>query len=125
MNETKEIAPKKLRIAPVTSLNLYSQDKPASAYTQPAEAVLAGGKKYKIKDLDEIADQNTQLARWQPVKVTNIEVGVQEDTNIVVPSFGVTSALFTRHFKTLRLLRRRVDLLKQSYYHQMDSDKCF
>ena len=40
-----------------------------------------------------------------------------------MPSFGTTSALFARHFNTLRLLKRRVDLLKQSYYAQMDSDK--
>ena len=44
--------------------------------------------------------------------MTNFDVGVTGDTNIIVPSFGTTSALFTRHLNTLKLLRRRVDLLK-------------
>jgi hypothetical protein len=29
-------------------------------------------------------------------------VGVQENKNIIVPSFGTTSVLFTRHLNTLR-----------------------
>jgi len=62
---------------------------------------------------------------YTPITLTNYEVGVQAEKSIVVPSFGTTSALFVRHFQVLRQLKRRVDLLKQSYFSQMDKDKCW
>jgi len=62
---------------------------------------------------------------YTPIPLTNYEVGVQAEKSIVVPSFGTTSALFVRHFQVLRQLKRRVDLLKQSYFSQMDKDKCW
>lgn len=34
---------------------------------------------------------------------------------IVVPSFGTTGALFSRHFDVLKNLKRRVMLLKLAY----------
>jgi len=89
-------------------------DKDVKAFTSPAEAIIARGCKIKIKDLDDF-DQN-DLKPFAPVNLTNYEVGVHGDKSIIVPSFGTTSAIFARHFGTLRKLRRRVDLLKQSYY---------
>ena len=48
-------------------------------------------------------------------KMTNIEFGINGDKQILVPSFGTTGALFSRHFDILRNLKRRVILLQQSY----------
>ena len=71
--------------------------------------MIARGVKIKIKDLDEEQP-------FDKGKLTNFEVAVQGEKSIVVPSFGTTSVLFTRHLGTLRQLRRRIDLLKQGYY---------
>jgi hypothetical protein len=98
-------------------------EKEAKAFTSPAEAIIARGVKIRIKDLDEF-DQS-ELKPYAPASFTNYEVGVHGDKSIIVPSFGTTSAIFARHFATLRKLRRRVDLLKQSYYLQMDKERCW
>ena len=70
--------------------------------------------------MNEYGDPDEVRARSN-IKLTNFEVGVQGDRNIIVPSFGTTSTLFARHFQTLRLLKRRCDLLRQCYYAQMDN----
>ena len=44
-------------------------------------------------------------------KMTTIEWGVNGDKQILVPSFGTTGALFSRHFDILRNLKRRIVLL--------------
>jgi hypothetical protein len=84
------------------------------AFISPPEAIIARGVRIRIKDLDEF-DQS-ELKPFAPANLTNYEVGVHGDKSIIIPSFGTTSAIFARHFNTLRKLRRRVDLLKQSYY---------
>lgn len=98
-------------------------EKDAKIFVSPSEAIIARGVKIRIKDLDE--HDQSELKPFQPASLTNFEVGVLGDKSIVVPSFGTTSAIFARHFNTLRKLRRRVDLLKQSYYQQMDKEKCW
>lgn len=80
------------------------------AFTSPPEAIIARGVKIRIKDLDQ--HDHNELKPYAPASFTNYEVGVQGDKSIIVPSFGTTSAIFARHFNTLRKLRRRVDLLK-------------
>jgi hypothetical protein len=82
------------------------------------------GKKLRIRDI-EYGETANALMPNSEINITNFEVGVHEDREIIVPSFGPTSALFTRHLETLRNLRRRVDLLKQAYHAQMDQTKCF
>ena len=79
---------------------------------------LKGGK-LRIKDLEFGVTENALLPN-SDISITNFEVGVHGDREIIVPSFGPTAALFTRHMETLRNLRRRVDLLKQAYHAQMD-----
>lgn len=54
-----------------------------------------------------------------------MEVGIDGDKRIVIPSFGTTSALFTRHFEVLRKLKRQILLLKQSYIDQADFDRAW
>jgi hypothetical protein len=44
--------------------------------------------------------------------MTTVEYGVKEDRQILIPSFGTTGALFSRHFDILRKLKRRINLLK-------------
>lgn len=109
--------------AGVTDIKLLSMKKDANSYTSPPEAILARGVKIRIKDLDEF--DKSELKPYAPAQLTNYEVGVQGDKSIIIPSFGTTSAIFAKHFSTLRKLKRRVDLLKQSYYAQMDPDKCW
>ena len=81
------------------------------------------GIKINIKDLDNFEPELNKP--YVPTKLTNYEVGVHGEKNIIIPSFGTTSAIFARHFNTLRQLRRRLDLLKQQYYSQMDQEKCW
>jgi hypothetical protein len=37
-------------------------------------------------------------------EMTSLEVGIQGDKQLIVPTFGQTSALFLRHFEILRQL---------------------
>jgi len=85
-------------------------EKEVKAFTSPPEAIIARGVRIRIKDLDEF--EKSELKPFAPANLTNYEVGVNGDKSIIVPSFGTTSALFARHFNTLRKLKRRVDLLK-------------
>lgn len=107
--------PKEIRKqAGVTDIKLLAMDKEVKSFISPPEAIIARGVKIKIKDLDEF--QHSDFKPFATGALTNYEVGVHGDRSIIVPSFGTTSALFARHFNTLRKLKRRVDLLKQSYY---------
>ena len=72
---------------------LAQQDK---TYFSEPDAVLARGVKIKVRDF-QLSDNQ----QFVPPKLTNYEVGVQAEKNIVVPSFGTTSVIFTRHFQTL------------------------
>jgi hypothetical protein len=116
--ETMEIAPKLAKRAAVADIRLLSHSIENLTPSNP-EAMLCKGVKIRLKDLEE-DDQG-----YRGAQLTNYEVGMQQEKSIVVPSFGTTSVLFTRHLQTLRQLRRRVDLLKQAYYSQMDRDKCW
>jgi hypothetical protein len=86
--------------------------------------VLVKGVKISLKDL-ELYSMSEQDRPHDAIKLTEYEVGMQQDKNLIVPSFGTASSLFASHFTTLRQLRRRVDLLKQAYYSQMDQAKCW
>ena len=55
--------------------------------------------------------------------MTSLEVGIQGEKQLIVPSFGMTSSLFTRHCEILRQLRRRISLLKQAYQYQLDENR--
>jgi hypothetical protein len=97
-------------MAGAPDIRLLEQKK--DGFSEPT-AMLARGVKIKIKDLEDRTkyhdDENNPFV---PARMTDFEVGVQGEKNIVVPSFGTTSVIFARHFSTLRLLKRRVDLLK-------------
>ena len=42
---------------------------------------------------------------------------------IIIPSFKTTIKLFEEHLSILKELKRKIDLLKQAYYGQMDKKK--
>lgn len=88
LKETKKLKAK--RVAPLTNIKMIDLPKDL---TSPAKAMMTKGVKIKVKDLSDLVERPAS-----PVKMTNYEVGVHEDKNIIVPSFGTTSALFTRHF---------------------------
>jgi hypothetical protein len=88
LNETKKLKPK--RAAPLTDIKFLAMDKDL---TSPPKVYFTKGFKVKVKDLDGIGGRP-----FSPARMANLEMGVHEDKNIIVPSFGATSALFTRHF---------------------------
>lgn len=63
----------------------------------------------KIKDIPK----NTTLRgrTLEQERSTNLESGLKDEKQIVVPSFGTVGALFARHFDILRNLKRRISLL--------------
>ena len=42
---------------------------------------------------------------------------------IIIPSFKNTIKLFEEHLSILKELKKKIDLLKQAYYGQMDKKK--
>jgi hypothetical protein len=86
LRETKKLKP--IRATPVTDIKILALEKDI---TSPPKAMMTKGIKVKVKDLNEERP-------FSPAKMTSFEVGVHEGKNIIVPSFGTTSALFTRHF---------------------------
>mmetsp|Transcript_11438 Transcript_11438/g.17228 ORF Transcript_11438/g.17228 Transcript_11438/m.17228 type:complete len:114 (-) Transcript_11438:317-658(-) len=57
------------------------------------------------------ADAHTTF-QSQKFDMTKEEIGVNERTKIIIPSFNTTSKLFTQHFQILRELKHKIDLLK-------------
>lgn len=110
LNETAELEPFVKKRVAIESMKLLGL---SHSTESPPVAMHCRGLKIKIKDFDGTGENKP----WLEASLTNHDVGVQGEKNIIVPSFGTTSALFARHFNTLRQLRRRVDLLKQTYYH--------
>ena len=73
-------------------------------FESPAEEIVVRGVKIKIKDVEKhLKQQDGDAAiKDNKFKMTQLEVGVQGDKQLIVPSFGMTSALFARHFEILR-----------------------
>lgn len=99
--ETSELAPLVRKRAAIPSIKLLAMDQSSESLISPPNAILARGIKIKIIDLEE-SNVPENLKPFQKSQLTNFEVGVQGEKNIIVPSFGTTSVLFTRHFNTLR-----------------------
>lgn len=123
LEETEELKPRmRGKKTCVADIKLLSNNAHAGIkkFSNPAEAILAKGIKIKIKDINK---NDRSRAKDKQIKFTSVEVGVHGDKQILVPSFGTTSTLFARHFDILRSLKRRIDLLKQAYEHQLDEGK--
>ena len=93
----------------------------AHKFNSPAAEILARNYKIKIKDI--LKEGELKANRDKMDKMTSIEWGVNDEKQILVPSFGTTGALFARHFDILRSLRRRIVLLKQAYESQADEER--
>ena len=65
--------------------------------------------------IDGMSPNAHKVYEQQQSRLTNEEVGVNERTKIVVPSFRTTSKLFSQHFYILRELKHKIELLKQAY----------
>ena len=61
------------------------------------------------------------LAKKQRLLTQN-QLGLSKK-QMIIPSFETTAKLYGEHFMILRELKYRIDLLKQSYYGQMDKKK--
>jgi hypothetical protein len=82
-------------------------------FESPAKVVLARGVNIKVKDILKEASLKGKKSKFE--RLTNIEHGMADEKQIIVPSFGATGALFAKHFDILRTLKRRILLLKQSF----------
>jgi hypothetical protein len=97
LKETMELQPRTKRPSAINDIRLLSMENEAKSYSAPANQIIARGIKIKIKDLEERGVPD-ELKTRSNVRFTNLEVGVQGDKHIIVPSFGTTTALFQRHF---------------------------
>ena len=79
-------------------------------YEAPAERIQNRNVEIKIADLKKAVkpnDSNTMtmgLNSDNKFEMTSLEVGIQGNKQLIVPTFGQTSALFLRHFEILRQL---------------------
>ena len=112
MEETQVPGRTTKKVAGVHDIRLLEKLDNAKKFASPAEEIMARGRQIKIKDITKEGDMKPEKSRMD--KMTTIEWGINGDKQILVPSFGTTGALFSRHFDILRNLKRRVVLLQQS-----------
>ena len=105
----------------MTDLKLLDRMDNVKKFESPANVILARGINIKIKDI--LKEANLKGKKNKSERLTNIEHGLSDDKQVVVPSFGATGALFARHFDILRTLKRRILLLKQSFEFQADEER--
>ena len=110
MEETQVPGRTAKKVAGVHDIRLLEKIENAKKFASPAEEIMARGIQIKIKDISKEGEMKTEKARMD--KMTTIEWGINGDKQILVPSFGTTGALFSRHFDILRNLKRRVVLLQ-------------
>lgn len=121
MEETRVMRRTGKKVSGVHDIKMLDRLENAKKFESPANVVLARTVTIKIKDIPK----NTTL-RGKAIgqeRATNKEVSLQNDKEIVVPSFGTTGALFARHFDILRNLKRRIILLQQAYKNQQDEQR--
>ena len=123
MEETQVPGRTSKKVAGVHDIRLLEKIENAKKFASPADEILARGIQVKIKDITREGEMKPDKMRLD--KMTTIEWGINGDKQILVPSFGTTGALFSRHFDILRNLKRRVVLLRQSYEAQKDEERCW
>ena len=113
MGETLKMRRPGKKVSAVHNINMLDKLDNTKKFESPANVVLARNITVKIKDIPK----NTTLRgkTQEQERMTNNEMGVTDEKQIVVPSFGTVGALFARHFDILRNLKRRIMLLKQSH----------
>lgn len=80
--------------------------------TSSVSVVLSQGVNIKIKDVPN--KRRSQMKEEKQFQMTNLQVSISGDKQIIVPSFGATGAIFARHFEVMSNLKRRIVLLQQS-----------
>lgn len=108
-------------MAGIADIKLLNDRANKKKFASPPEAILAKGITIKIKDIPKINEK--QLKEEKKFKLTNLQISMTGNKQIVVPSFGTTGALFSRHFDVLKNLKRRVMLLKLAYESQQDEER--
>ncbi len=109
------------KVSGVSDIRMLDKLENAKKFESPATVVLARNTTIKIKDIPK----NTTLRGrvTMPEKQTNVEYGMTDNRQIVVPSFGTVGALFARHLDILSRLKRRIYLLQQAFENQQDDEK--
>ena len=110
MKETKVKKRETQKRAGAHDLKMLDRLENAHKFNSPAVEILARNYKIKIKDI--LKEGELKANRDKMDKMTSIEWGINDEKQILVPSFGTTGALFARHFDILRNLKRRIILLK-------------
>jgi len=103
---------------------MLSMSETGREFASPAQEILVRGIKIKIKDMDKtLKAKDGSQVQSNKFRMTQLEVGVQGEKQLIVPTFGMTSSLFVRQFEILRQLSRRIKLLKQAYNLQSDENR--
>ena len=55
--------------------------------------------------------------------ITRLHYAMRDDTEIIIPSYEKTGYIMARHFDVLDKLKRRISLLHQKAYSQVDFDR--
>ena len=110
MQEAQVVQREKKKISGATDLKMLDRLDNVKKFESPANVVLARGVNIKIKDI--LKEASLKGKKNKVERLTNIEHGMADEKQIIVPSFGATGELFARHFDILRTLKRRILLLK-------------
>ena len=104
------------KVSGVHDIRMLDKLDNAKKFASPATVILARNTTIKIKDIPKNTTLRGKVVQTE--KQTNVEYGMRDDKQIVVPSFGTTGALFARHFDILSRLKRRIYLLSQAFESQ-------
>lgn len=100
-------------MAGVADIKLLTHRENKKKFQTSPDAIIVKGITIKIKDIPK-KDEKT-LKEEKKFKMTHLQVSLQGNKQIVVPSFGATGALFSRHFDVMKNLKRRIILLQNAY----------
>ena len=121
MKETKGRKREAQKVSGAHDLKLLDRLENAHKFNSPPVELLARNTRIKINDI--LKSGSMRQNKDPNEKMTNVDYGVNEERQILIPSFGTCGALFSRHFDILRKLKRRIDLLKQAYEAQADDER--
>jgi len=113
MGETQVTKRAGKKVSGVHDIRMLDKLENVKKFESPANVVLARGITIKIKDIPKNTTLRGKVIESE--RATNLERSFKDDKQILVPSFGTTGALFSRHFDILRKLKRRIHLLRQAY----------
>jgi hypothetical protein len=89
--------------------------KPSNDFKSPPGQITAKNVTLKVKDIGKYGYKS-------PGKVDQ-SVGIEQNKQYFIPSFGVLTDLFNSHLETLQNLKLKIERLRQASAAQYDSEK--